>query len=66
MPQVQTVLGPVDVSGLGRTFTHEHVFVLTADVRQNYPEEWDDDARVADAVRIGPMLVRTPARILGG
>ena len=25
---------------------HEHVFVLTADVQQNYPQEWggEDDA----------------------
>ena len=31
---------------------HEHVFVLTADVQQNYPDEWgDEDERVADAVR---------------
>ena len=30
---------------------HEHVFVLTPDVQQNYPDEWgDEDARVADAV----------------
>ncbi|HMD94495.1 MAG TPA: phosphotriesterase-related protein [Trebonia sp.] len=52
MPQVQTVLGPVDAGALGRTLMHEHVFVLTAEVQQNYPEEWgDEDARVADAVR---------------
>jgi phosphotriesterase-related protein len=52
MPRVQTVLGPVDVSGLGRTLMHEHIFVLTADVQQNYPDEWgDEDVRVADAVR---------------
>ena len=52
MTQVQTVLGPVDVSDLGRTLMHEHVFVLTADVQQNYPREWgEEDARVADAVR---------------
>jgi phosphotriesterase-related protein len=52
MPQVQTVLGPVDASTLGQTLIHEHVFVLTADVQQNYPQEWgDEDARVADAVR---------------
>ena len=50
--QVQTVLGPVDAGDLGRTLMHEHVFVLTADVQQNYPEEWgDEEARVADAVR---------------
>ena len=30
---------------------HEHIFVLTPDVQQNFPEEWgDEDARVADAV----------------
>ena len=51
MPQVQTVRGPVDTADLGRTYMHEHVFVLNADVQQNYPQEWgDEDARVADAV----------------
>jgi phosphotriesterase-related protein len=50
--QVQTVRGAVDTAELGRTFMHEHVFVLTADVQQNYPEEWgSEDDRVADAVR---------------
>ena len=52
MTAVQTVLGPVDAGDLGRTLMHEHIFVLTADVQQNYPDEWgDEDARVADAVR---------------
>jgi phosphotriesterase-related protein len=52
MTPVQTVLGPVDASALGRTLMHEHVFVLTADVQQNYPHEWgEEDQRVADAVR---------------
>ena len=51
MRQVQTVLGPVDAAALGRTLMHEHVFVLTADVQRNYPEEWgDEDTRVADAI----------------
>ena len=51
MPQVQTVRGPVDVTELGQTLMHEHVFVLTADMQQNYPEEWgSEDERVADAV----------------
>ncbi len=51
MPQVQTVRGPVDVAELGQTLMHEHVFVLTPDVQQNYPEEWgSEDERVADAV----------------
>jgi phosphotriesterase-related protein len=49
--QVQTVRGPVDTAELGQVLMHEHVFVLTPDVQQNYPEEWgDEDARVADAV----------------
>lgn len=51
MSQVPTVLGPVDVADLGRTYMHEHVFVLTPDVQQNYPQEWgSEDERVADAV----------------
>ena len=51
MPQVQTVTGPVDTAALGQVLMHEHVFVLTPDVQQNYPEEWgSEDARVADAV----------------
>ena len=51
MTDVQTALGPVNASALGPTLMHEHIFILTADVQQNYPEEWgDEDARVADAV----------------
>jgi phosphotriesterase-related protein len=51
MPQLQSVRGPIDTADLGRTYMHEHVFVLTPDVQQNYPDEWgDEDARVADAV----------------
>jgi phosphotriesterase-related protein len=51
MAQVHTVLGPVDSADLGRTYMHEHVFVLTPDVQQNYPDEWgDENTRVADAV----------------
>jgi phosphotriesterase-related protein len=42
----------VDAAALGRVLMHEHVFVLTAEVQQNYPQEWgDEDERVADAVR---------------
>lgn len=51
MSQVQTVRGPVDTADLGRTYMHEHVFVLSVDVQQNYPQEWgDEEVRVADAV----------------
>jgi phosphotriesterase-related protein len=51
MPAVETVRGPIDSSELGRTYMHEHVFVLNPDVQQNYPEEWGrEEDRVADAV----------------
>ncbi len=51
MPQVQTARGPIDAAQLGPTLMHEHVFVLTADVQQNYPAEWgSEEQRVADAV----------------
>ncbi len=51
MTQVPTVTGAVDTADLGRTYMHEHIFVLTPDVQQNYPAEWGgEDERVADAV----------------
>lgn len=53
MAEVQTVRGPVPAEQLGRTLMHEHVFVLGEEMRQNYPDypnRWDEDARVADAV----------------
>ena len=40
MSAVPTVLGPVDTAELGTTYMHEHIFVLTPDAQQNYPEEW--------------------------
>jgi phosphotriesterase-related protein len=50
--QVQTARGPVAAASLGQVLMHEHVFVLTADVQENYPDEWgNEDERVADAVR---------------
>lgn len=51
MAQVQTVRGPVESGQLGTTLMHEHVFVLTPDVMQNYGDQWwDEHVRVADAV----------------
>ncbi|WP_106401547.1 phosphotriesterase family protein [Actinocorallia populi] len=51
MTQVNTVLGPVDAAELGRTYVHEHIFVLTGEMQGNYPDEWgSEDERVADAV----------------
>lgn len=51
MSQVQTVRGPVDAAELGRTYMHEHIFVLTADVQANFPDEWgSEEERVSEAV----------------
>ncbi|CCG05426.1 phosphotriesterase family protein [Blastococcus saxobsidens] len=63
-PTVQTVTGPLPTAELGQTLMHEHVFVLNADVQQNYPEEWgSEDDRVADAVekltKLASVGVRT-------
>jgi phosphotriesterase-related protein len=48
--QVQTVLGPVDADRLGVTLMHEHVFVLSPEIQQNWPTGWDEEEAVADAV----------------
>jgi phosphotriesterase-related protein len=51
MALVNTVRGPIDAAELGVTLMHEHVFVLSTEVMQNFPEPWgDEDKRVADAV----------------
>jgi len=51
MPAVQTVRGPVDTALLGPTLMHEHIFVLTTEIAQNYPEAWgSEDDRVEAAI----------------
>jgi len=51
MATVETVRGPIDVDDMGTTLMHEHVFVLTPDVMQNYGDQWwDEQERVTDAV----------------
>ena len=50
--RVETVRGAMAVDRLGTTLMREHVFVLTPDLMQNYGHEWwDEQDRVADAVR---------------
>ncbi|HVQ90648.1 MAG TPA: phosphotriesterase-related protein [Mycobacteriales bacterium] len=51
MTEVATVRGPVDSTELGSTLMHEHIFVLTPEIQQNYPGEWDEETMVAEAVR---------------
>jgi phosphotriesterase-related protein len=50
MPEVETARGRIDTGDLGVTLMHEHVFVLTPDMLNNYPDDWDEDLRVTDAV----------------
>jgi phosphotriesterase-related protein len=50
MADVETVRGAVPSDALGTVLMHEHVFVLNEEIRQNYPQLWDEEERVADAV----------------
>jgi phosphotriesterase-related protein len=48
---VESVRGPVELSDLGRTLMHEHVFVMSTEHMQNYGSDWwDEEFRVTDAV----------------
>lgn len=61
MPAVETVRGPVDVAGLGRTLMHEHIFVLGTENVENYGagDWWDEEEKVADAVaKLGELTER--------
>ena len=51
MASVNTVKGPIDTSQLGVTLMHEHVFVLSTEIVQNFPEPWgEEDKRISDAI----------------
>jgi phosphotriesterase-related protein len=51
MSFVESVRGPIDIATLGTTFMHEHVFVLSTEILENYGSGyWDEEERVADAV----------------
>ena len=51
MATVHTATGPIDSADLGNVLVHEHVFVLGEEFRQNYQDDWDEDDKVAEAVR---------------
>ncbi|MGW8811527.1 phosphotriesterase family protein [Gordonia terrae] len=51
MATVHTVTGPIDSADLGNVLVHEHVFVVGEEFRQNYQDDWDEDEKVAEAVR---------------
>ena len=51
MALVNAVRGTIDTAQLGVTLMHEHVFVLSPEINQNFPETWgDEEKRVADAL----------------
>lgn len=51
MPFLNTARGAVNLADLGVTLMHEHVFIMTTEIMENYPEGWGDGAkREADAV----------------
>jgi phosphotriesterase-related protein len=51
MQQVNTVKGVLNTKQLGVTLMHEHVFVLSTEIMQNFPAPWgDEEKRVADAI----------------
>jgi len=51
MNSIQTFRGEVDISRLGVTLMHEHIFVLSPEINQNYPETWgDEESRVRKAI----------------
>jgi len=51
MPSLNTVRGQINTNQLGVTLMHEHVFVLSCEINQNFPETWgDEEKRVTDAI----------------
>ena len=49
---VETATGPIRSSELGRVLMHEHVFVISTEIQQNYPQEWGDEQfRIDDAIK---------------
>ena len=51
MPTINTTKGVIDTAQLGTTLMHEHIFVLSSEINQNYPATWgDEEKRIADAI----------------
>ena len=62
---VETARGPMPVDDLGRVLAHEHVFVLSPEILQNYPEVWgDEDERVTEVMQHGEYLKATKDVVL--
>lgn len=50
MTLINTVLGPIEGSELGFTLSHEHIATGAAGIHQTYPEFFDREGTVEDAV----------------
>ena len=51
MARINTARGEIETAQLGATLMHEHVFVLSTEIMQNYPEGWgDEERRISDAI----------------
>jgi phosphotriesterase-related protein len=51
MAHINSVRGALESSELGVTLMHEHIFVLSTEIMQNYPEAWgDEEQRIATAI----------------
>jgi phosphotriesterase-related protein len=51
VPHLNTARGAIDTTDLGVTLMHEHVFIMTTEILQNYPEAWGDESkRIADPI----------------
>lgn len=51
MATIQTVGGSVDTAKMGQVLMHEHVFVLSTEIMENYPTGWEEEERHRDAVK---------------
>jgi phosphotriesterase-related protein len=51
VPDIETVLGPIDAGQLGVTLSHEHVYVFMGEDNHHYPWMFDLDATRATAIR---------------
>ena len=60
MSTVNTARGAIAIADLGVTLMHEHVFIMTTEILENYPEAWGDgNKREADAiVRLNELKAR--------
>ena len=55
MSTVTTVTGPISSDDLGRTLIHEHVFVVGEEYRLNYQDDWDEERKIDEAVRVADL-----------